>query len=89
VVDVAATVVAHRGADVFRHAGEIANQVFSALAVERRVLFERGIQILHVGPVVQVVVNLHGLRINVGFKRGVVVGESREFVCHSLLNPPE
>src|SRR5438094_393480 len=61
VVRVSAAVVAHRGADVFGHAVDAAQQIFDALRLQLRVLLERCVQIRDVRVVMLAVVNLHRL----------------------------
>jgi hypothetical protein len=68
VVPVAAAVVADRAADGFRHGGNAFAKFLNALAREIRSGFERLVQIGNVRGVVLAVVDLHGLRVDVGFE---------------------
>ena len=65
----AATVVAHRGANVFGHAVDALEQIVKALRLELRVLVQRGVEIGHVRVVMLPVVNLHRLLVDVRFER--------------------
>ena len=80
----AASVVAHRGANVFRDGIEIANQVFRALGLQVGMFFERGIEVLYVGPVVHVMMQVHRLLIDDGLKGGVVVRQCWYFMRHDF-----
>jgi len=75
VVDVASAIVADGAANVFRDGVEVADEIFGGLAGEFGMLFEGGVQILHVGGVVHVVVKSHRLLIDDGFECVVGVGE--------------
>ena len=75
VVDVASAVVADGGADVVGHGVEVADEIFGGLAGQVGMLLDGGIQILHVGAVVHVVVQGHRLLIDDGFECVVGVRE--------------
>ncbi len=86
VVDVAAAVVADDGANVFRHAVQIAQQVFSRVFAEVGMLLDGAVERGDVGLVVLVVMQVHRLGVDVRLERGVIVGKRWNFVCQS--NPP-
>src|SRR5579884_1097358 len=71
VVGVATPIVAHRGPDVFGHLVDLAEQVLDPLVLQIGMSFECLVQIVHVGLVVPIVVNLHGLGVN-GRLQGIV-----------------
>ncbi len=73
VVDVAAAVVADRAADVFGNAFRSRIKSSALLGLQFGMLFERGIQVFHVGRVMHVVMQVHRLLINDGFEGRVVI----------------
>ncbi len=73
VVDVAAAVVADRGADIFWNIIQVAKQVFGRMLRQVRVLFDGSIQVGDIGLMMLVMVELHGRFINVWFEGGVVI----------------
>src|SRR5262245_32845075 len=79
----AAAVVAHRGANVFRDRIDAAAQLVDALRVELRMFFERGVQVGDVCLVMLPVMNLHRLRVDVRLERGEVVRKLGKFVRHA------
>jgi len=78
VVVLAAPVVAHRRTDVLRDACDAAEQRLEALLVQRGMLVERRVQVVHIGLMMLAVVDLHGLGVDVRLERGVVVGQRRQ-----------
>jgi hypothetical protein len=66
---VAAAVVADDAADVRGHGVEIADEVLNGLAFEVGLAGESLIDVGHVSGVMLIVMNLHGLRIDVRFER--------------------
>jgi hypothetical protein len=79
VVGVSAAVVADRDAHVFRDGIEIREDVLDGLLLETRAGGDRRVEFAHVRSVMFVVVNLHGLRVDVRFERVVIVVERRKF----------
>ena len=63
-----AGIVADGAADVLGDGVEVADQIFGGLAGELGMLLEGGIQIFHIGAVMQVVMNGHRLFIDDGFE---------------------
>ena len=74
-VDVASAIVADGAADVFGDGVEVADEIFGGLAGEVGMLLEGGVQILHIGAVVHVVMQRHRLLIDDRFERVVGVGQ--------------
>jgi hypothetical protein len=93
----AATVGAHVAPEhgVVQVAAEVERVLARPVPYERGVvvrtslleLLERGVRLVHVGLVVLGVMDLHRLRIDVGFERGVVVREVRERVLVAHVAP--
>ena len=78
----AAPVLAHCAANIFRNFGEAANQVVYRLGGEVRMAGQRRVHVVDVCLVMLVVVELHRLRIDKGLERRIVVGEWWKFVRH-------
>ncbi len=74
---VTTTVVAYGGPNVFRNGIQIPQQFFCALGLEVGILLEGGIEILDVSAMVHVVMQLHGLLIDMGFECSVVIRQRR------------
>ena len=72
-VGVPTAVITHRGPDILRDAADLAEQIVNAFPRQLWVLVERGVEILHVGCVVLVVMDAHRLFIDVRLERVVVV----------------
>ena len=68
-VRMAAAIIAHGAADVRRHRVEIADEVLDGLAFEVGLAADRLVDVGDVGRVVFVVMNLHGLRVDIGLER--------------------
>jgi hypothetical protein len=68
-VGVAAAVVAHCAADIFRNRTKIANERFDGFAFERRVAGHCLVQVGHVSIVMFIVMDLHRHRVDVRFER--------------------
>jgi hypothetical protein len=64
----------------------MAKQFLNGESLQVRVPFEGFIEICNVGAVVLVVVDLHGLRVNVGLERVEAIGERRELVSSALFS---
>ena len=79
----AAAVVAHGVADGLRHVLQAFQQIFGAELLQIGSLLQRGVQVGDVSLMVLVVMQVHGLRIDEGFQCSVVVGQGRNFECHS------
>src|SRR4051812_49315914 len=77
----AAAVVADGRPLVVRDLGEVRDHALDRLVGELGPL-ERGVDLVHVGLVVLVVVDLHGLRVDVGLERVLGVGQVRNLVRH-------
>src|SRR6185503_9259268 len=69
VIPVAAAVVAHCGADVFRNAVDTAADLLDALALKVGMLFQRGVEIGDVSLMMLPVMDLHRLRVDVRLER--------------------
>ena len=78
----AAGVVAQHAAHVFGNRVEVAEQVVSGFAGELGMLLQSTVGVVDVRLVVLVVVEVHGLGINGGLERRVVVRKRWNFVCH-------
>ncbi len=78
VVGVAAALVAHGGADGFGHGAEIGEQRVNGLAGQLRMCRDGGVEVVDVGGVVLVVVQVHGGRVEVGLESIVGVGQWRQ-----------
>jgi len=74
---VTATIVAHGGADVFRNTVDAAKQLLEPLFIQRGMFVQRRVQVADIGLMVLAVVDLHRLRVDLRFERGVVVGQRR------------
>jgi hypothetical protein len=82
VVAVPAAVVADRAANRVGQVAQPAQQVFDALACQVGVAFQCGVGFGDVGLVVLVVVNPHGLFVDIRFERVVIVGQRGKFKWH-------
>jgi hypothetical protein len=80
VVDVSADVVDEALADVSRGLVEVEEELFGAEFGELRVPFEEAVGVVHVSPVVLIMVDAHGLGIEMRFEGVVGVGQRREGV---------
>jgi hypothetical protein len=95
VVVVAAAVVADGSTLVLGHLAQVGQDLLDRLAVERSAL-ERGVRLVHVRLMVLVVVEAHGVRVDVRLERLVGVGERWNFIGHAksprsgpwVLSPP-
>src|SRR5262249_11054075 len=85
VIGVASAVVADRSANVFGNGIQVSEQVFDTLGQQLGMLLQRGIQILDVGAVMHVVVELHGFLVNIGFECGVFVWQGWQFMHRYFL----
>src|SRR5436305_3500759 len=85
-VGVAAAVIFHRAADRLRHLVEAAQQVLHRLGRQVGVVGERLVQLVVVGRVVLVVMDLHRLRVDVGLERVEGVRQRRQLIRHR--DPP-
>ena len=74
----AAQIVAHAGADRFRHGVEITQHVTDRLAGNLRIVLGEIVQIGDIGLMMPVVVDLHRFRIDMRFQRRHRVGEGRQ-----------
>jgi hypothetical protein len=81
VVEVAAAVVADRGALLLGDLGEVRDDLLDRLVGEVGAL-ERGVRLVHIRLVVLVVVDLHRLRVDVGLERRLLVWQGRDLVGH-------
>ncbi|MCY1534998.1 hypothetical protein D9M68_703840 [compost metagenome] len=85
-VGVAAAVVAHGGAQRLGQFLDTGDEGFDRRVRMRRV-FQRRIQVVHVGLVVLAVVDLHRLRVDVGFERVEGIGQGWQGVRHGSEAP--
>src|SRR6266404_1918595 len=81
-VVVSSAVVADRGAHILRHLGDLAADLLDGFILPFRIFFQRPIQIVDVGGMVLVVVQLHGLLVDCGFQGIISVGKRRQFKGH-------
>src|SRR5690606_22237236 len=73
VIDVSAAVVAHGRTDVVGHRREILDEFLGALALERGVLLECGVEVVDVRRMMLAVMDLHRLSIDVRLESGEIV----------------
>src|SRR3984957_630781 len=76
-IGMAAAVIAHRAANVRRDGVEIANQLLHGFLFQVRLACDGFVEVGHVSRVMFVMVDLHGLRVDIGFERVFCVGERR------------
>jgi len=81
---VAAAVVAHDGADVLGDAVDVAEEILGCVFPEFRMLFDGSVEVSYVGLVMLIVVEMHGLLVDVRLERGVIIGKRWNFVCQSV-----
>jgi len=79
---VSAAVVSNGSLDGVGDAGEVSDEVVNGLCGQFGVAGEGGIEVVDVGLVMTVVMDLHGLSVDEGLECGVVVGKGCEFVSH-------
>jgi len=84
VVDVASSIVADCASDVFGDRVQVAEQIFGAFLVQFGMLVDGRVQVLDVGGVMHVVMQMHRLFVDGGFERRVIVRQGGEFMCHFL-----
>ena len=77
-VRVAAAVVAHRGADRLRQFAKLAQHAGQPHGRHLRVVLHRRIQVGDIGRVMPVMVDLHGLRVDVRLVRVRRIGQRRQ-----------
>ena len=82
VVGVSATVVTDSCADALGHNGEVGDQVVHRLGSQLRVILEGVVEVVDVGGVVLVVMDLHRAGINMRLKSIESVGKRRQRVGH-------
>ena len=80
-VGVAAAVVAHGGADIFRNLFDVAAQIFDALLGDA-VAFERLVEVVDVRLVMLVVMDLHRLGVDVRLQGIVRIRQRRQCIGH-------
>src|SRR5439155_10847435 len=68
VVDVTAAVIADCGPDVFGNTVYSSQKVVGGLVLQLRVFLQGGIQVLNIGRMMSIVMQVHGLRVYVGFE---------------------
>ena len=73
VVDVASSIVADGCPDVLRDRIEVANQIFRGFLTKLGMLFQGGVEVLHISAVVHVVVQGHRLLVDDGFECRIVI----------------
>ena len=78
----AAAVVANGIADRLGHNREVGDQLVDRLGCQIGMILERDVQIIDIGSMVLVVVDLHRARINMGLKRVEGIGKRRQSVGH-------
>ena len=67
-VPMSATVIANCGANIFRNGIQILQQIVERFGLELGVAFQSLVQVVNVGAVMFVVMNLHSLRVNMGLQ---------------------
>jgi hypothetical protein len=75
-------IVADGAANVFGDRVQIAEQIFGSFLVQLGMLVERRVQVLDVGAVMHVVMQMHRLFIDGGFERRIRVRQRGEFMRH-------
>src|SRR5262245_25610446 len=80
-----AAIVADRCADALGHLVQAPDEILNRHALERALTLQRGVQVGNVGLVVLVMVQMHGLLVNVRLKRGVVVRQRWKLERHWTL----
>ncbi len=83
-IHVAAAVVAHRSADGLGHVLQTFQQIFGTHLLQLGSFLQRSVEVGYVGLMMLIVMQVHGLRIDVGFESRVIVGQRRNFMCHSV-----
>jgi hypothetical protein len=73
-VPMAAAIVAHGRSDVFRDGIEILHELVDRLGLEFRMSFEGFVQVCDVSPMVFVMVDFHGFRVDMRFQSVEWVG---------------
>jgi hypothetical protein len=73
VVDVASAIVADGGADVVWNGVEVADEFVSGFVGKIGVLLDGGVEILHIGAVVHIVMQSHGLLVDGRFESVVTI----------------
>ena len=68
-IRVAAAVVTHRAADVFRDGREVSDEGFDGFGFKRGVAGHGLVHVVHVCLVMSAVMNFHGQRVDVRLKR--------------------
>src|SRR5690606_18977264 len=82
VVVMATPVVADGGADVFRYAVKVLEELLDALLGEVGMALQRGVEVVDVSSVVLIVMDPHRLLVDVGLQRVVIVGQRWQLVSH-------
>ena len=83
-VQVAAAVVPHGGANGLRHLADLREQLLDREFLEFGMAFERLVEVGDISRVVLVVVDLHGLRVDVWLERVVRIWERKKSVRHRV-----
>jgi hypothetical protein len=78
VIGVPSAVVSHGNADVFWNRRKIGDEILQANIEKLWVLFQSGVQVVHIGLVVLGVMDLHCFRIYVRLERIVGIGHLRQ-----------
>jgi hypothetical protein len=74
VVRVPAAIVPDRGADALRQSVQVGDQCLDRLALMIGMILERGVQIVDIGRMVLVVMDLHRLGVDVRFEGPEIIG---------------
>ena len=85
-VVVSAAVVAYRGANRLGDLAQVADERVQRQRLQRRLSFQRVVEVGDVGLVVLPVVDPHRLLVDVRLQRRVVEGKRRKGECHGI--PP-
>ncbi len=88
-IDHATGIVAHGGANVFGNGVQVADQIGGTFTLQVGMLLQRGVQVVGIGLMMLVVVNLHRLFVDVRFERVVRVRQWINFVGHDGVSPVE
>ena len=74
----AAALVAYRGAGRFRPAAQVGHQFLDGLSGEFGMRGHGGVEVVYIGLVVLVVVQVHGFGVNTGLQCIVSIGQGRK-----------
>ena len=82
VINVAAAVVANGAADIFGDRVEVAEEIFRSFLIQLGMFIQGRIEVLHIGGMMHVVVQMHRFLVDGRFERRVVIRQRGQFVRH-------